>query len=58
MRIECNDNYGKNNNLEEPPTYQPQGQELEVGLIRFLMENNEDIHNVFINRNRNAPIVV
>jgi hypothetical protein len=36
---------------EEHLTYEPQGQELEVGLIRFLVENNEDMKSNFISRN-------
>jgi len=51
VRIEAND-------AEAIPVYEPCGQELEVALIRFLMENNEDVHNAFINRNRNATKIV
>lgn len=38
--------------------YKPAGQAIEVGLIQFLMDNGEDIQNIFINRNRYAPKVV
>ena len=51
VRIEAND-------TDDIPVYEPCGQELEVAFIRFLMENNEDVHNAFIDRNRNAPKVV
>ena len=43
---------------EEELKYEPEGQELEVGLIRFLIENEEDIRNQFIARNLNAPKIV
>lgn len=49
VRIECND---------EECKYEPKGQAIEVGLIQFLMDNEEDIQNIFINRNRFAPKVV
>ena len=49
VRIECND---------DTCTYEPKGQALEVGLIQFLMDNEEDVQNIFINRNRFAPKVV
>lgn len=52
VRIEANDADATK------PVYEPCGQELEVALIRFLMENNEDVHNAFINRNRNATKIV
>jgi len=51
VRIECNDK-------GSTPFYEPKGQELEVGLIQFLMDNEEDVTNMFINRNRFAPKVV
>ena len=51
VRIEAND-------ADDVPVYEPCGQELEVAFIRFLMENNEDVHNAFINRNRNAAKIV
>jgi len=34
--------------------YEPQGQEIEVALVKFLVDNQKDIHSEFINRNRNA----
>jgi hypothetical protein len=46
VRIECNDT---------ECTYEPMGQPLEVGLINFLIDNEEDIPNIFINRNKFAP---
>jgi Ca2+ transporting ATPase len=49
VRIETN---------EDECKYVPKGQALEVGLIQFLMDNEEDIQNIFINRNRFAPKVV
>jgi len=42
---------------EEALTYEPEGQELEVGLVRFLVDNNEDMKNTFITRNQCAPKV-
>jgi hypothetical protein len=51
VRIEANDQ-------EFIPFYEPCGQELEVAFIRFLMENNEDVYNAFIQRNRNAKKLV
>lgn len=51
VRIEAND-------TGPIPVYEPCGQELEVAFIRFLMENDEDVHNAFINRNRNAAKIV
>lgn len=39
-------------------TYIPAGQALEVGLIQFLMDNGEDVQNIFVNRNKYAPKVV
>lgn len=49
VRIECND---------EDCRYEPKGQALEVGLVQFLMDNEEDVQSIFINRNRFAPKVV
>ena len=46
VRIECNDAECK---------YEPMGQPLEVGLTQFLIDNDEDIQNVFIERNRYSP---
>lgn len=56
VRIEAND--APDVGGEYMPVYEPCGQELEVAFIRFLMENNEDVHNAFINRNRNAAKIV
>lgn len=36
-------------------TYVPSGQALEVGLIQFLLDNEEDIQHAFLQRNKNAP---
>lgn len=33
----------------------PSGQALEVGLIQFLLDNEEDIQHAFLQRNKNAP---
>lgn len=52
VRIEANDA-----DLDVP-VYEPCGQDLEVAFIRFLMENNEDVHNAFISRNRDAAKIV
>jgi len=49
VRIECNDVECK---------YEPMGQPLEVGLIQFLIDNGEDIQNVFIERNKYAEKLV
>ena len=38
--------------------YEPKGQALEVGMIEFLMDNDEDVQNIFINRNRATPKIV
>ena len=46
VRIETNDREFK---------YEPKGQALEVGLIQFLLDNEDDIQNNFIHRNINAP---
>lgn len=35
--------------------YEPRGQEIEVALIKFLIDNKKDIHSEFINRNTNSP---
>ena len=42
VRIETN---------EEEVRYEPKGQALEVGLIQFLIDNEEDVPNMFIQRN-------
>ena len=49
VRIETNDAECK---------YEPKGQALEVGLIQFLMDNEEDIQNIFVQRNKYAPKMV
>lgn len=49
VRIEAND---------EEYKYEPRGQALEVGMIQFLMDNQEDVQNIFINRNRATPKIV
>lgn len=46
VRIECND---------EECKYEPAGQPLEVGLIQFLIDNEEDIQTAFLNRNKFQP---
>jgi magnesium-transporting ATPase (P-type) len=46
VRIETNDAEFK---------YEPKGQALEVGLINFLVDNNEDVLHSFVERNRNQP---
>ena len=38
--------------------YKPEGQATEVGLIQFLMDNEYDIQNVMINRNKLAAASV
>lgn len=40
------------------PRYEPKGQPLEVGMIQFLIDNEEDVQNIFINRNRYTPKIV
>jgi hypothetical protein len=39
-------------------TYVPRGSPFEVGMIKFLMDNGEDVPNQFVERNRNCPKVV
>ena len=38
--------------------YEPCGSALEVGMIRFLVENGEDVQTKFIERNQNTPKIV
>jgi len=38
--------------------YEPKGQPIEVGMIQFLIDNEEDVQNIFINRNRYTPKIV
>jgi magnesium-transporting ATPase (P-type) len=40
------------------PRYEPKGQPIEVGMIQFLIDNEEDVQNIFINRNRYTPKIV
>mmetsp|Transcript_14890 Transcript_14890/g.25363 ORF Transcript_14890/g.25363 Transcript_14890/m.25363 type:complete len:791 (+) Transcript_14890:874-3246(+) len=49
VRIETNDAECK---------YEPKGQALEVGMIQFLMDNEEDVQSLFIARNKSAPKIV
>lgn len=49
VRIECNDS---------TCTYEPKGQAIEVGLIKFMIEQDDDIPTIFINRNRCARKIV
>lgn len=37
--------------------YEPKGQSVEVGLIKFLIDNGEDVLNTFIERNKNLKCV-
>lgn len=50
VRIEIND--------AEPFSYEPKGQALEVGLINFLVDNNEDVPTTFMNRNSQTPMMM
>lgn len=34
--------------------YEPKGQEIEVALVKFLIDNGKDIHEEIINRNKNC----
>lgn len=56
VRIEVNDGEQKGPDFEYK--YEPKGQALEVGMIEFLMDNDEDVQNIFINRNRANPKIV
>lgn len=49
VRIEIND---------ELYSYEPKGQPLEVGLINFLVNNNEDVPATFMNRNSQTPMML
>ena len=49
VRIETDDDNCK---------YEPHGQPLEVGLIKFLLDNNEDVQNLFIHRNMSCPVQI
>lgn len=40
------------------PQFQPSGQPLEIGLVKFLLDNGEDINQSFINRNKFAPKIL
>jgi hypothetical protein len=39
---------------DETMMYEPKGQEIEVAMIKFLIDNDEDIHAQFVRRNRQA----
>lgn len=56
VRIEVSE--GDPNAPEPDYKYEPKGQALEVGMIEFLMDNDEDVQNIFINRNRATPKIV
>lgn len=49
VRIETNDTDVSVNN---PPTFEPHGGDLEVGMMTFLVDNKEQIMDLFIDRNR------
>lgn len=49
VRIETNDDEVK---------YEPKGQALEVGLVQFLIDNEEDVPSMFIQRNQTAVKVL
>jgi hypothetical protein len=49
VRIETND---------EECMYVPKGQPLEVGMIQFLIDNDEDIQRTLINRNKYASVKI
>lgn len=36
-------------------SYEPRGQEIEVALVKFLIDNDKDIHSEIVNRNKNSP---
>lgn len=36
-------------------TYEPRGQEIEVALMKFLIDNDKDVHSDIVNRNKNTP---
>lgn len=50
--IVCNTDVRFEPSHSPPYVFKAQGQELEVGMVQFLTENNEDVHRLFINRNR------
>ena len=35
--------------------YEPKGQEIEVALVKFLIDNDKDIHEEIISRNKHSP---
>ena len=49
VRIEIND---------QTYSYEPKGQALEVGLMNFLVDNNEDVPTTFLNRNSQTPMML
>jgi len=58
QKIEFSDDEDELGNKREPEheyLYEPRGQELEVGLIKFLFDVKEDVPARFIERNRTAP---
>lgn len=56
VRIEVNETEVPGKGFEYK--YEPKGQALEVGMIEFLMDNDEDVQNIFINRNRATPKII
>jgi len=38
--------------------YEPKGQSLEVGLVQFLIDNEIDVQQRFLERNRNSPLLI
>lgn len=49
VRLEIND---------EKLTYDARGQPIEVAMINFLIDNEENIHETFVNRNLYSPKIV
>ena len=39
---------------EDDFSYEPRGQEIEIALIKFLIDNKKDIHGEIVNRNKNS----
>jgi hypothetical protein len=52
VRIEARDDVGV------APYYEPCGKKLEVAMIKFLMDNNENVYEQFIYRNRQTAKIV
>lgn len=40
---------------ENEYSYEPRGQEIEVALVKFLIDNDKDIHTEIVDRNKNSP---